>query len=119
MNCYVHLPFCAAKCGYCAFYSEAGVQKEVIDAYLDKLSVSIKEETLSTLYIGGGTPTFLSVEQLEKFIALLRNKFIFLPGAEISIEANPETLTEEKVALLRTFFTRISLGGAKFRSGIA
>ena len=53
---YIHVPFCAAKCGYCAFYSEAGVRREVIDAYLDKLSVSIKVETLSTLYIGGGQP---------------------------------------------------------------
>jgi oxygen-independent coproporphyrinogen-3 oxidase len=114
LNCYIHLPFCAAKCGYCAFYSEAGVKEEVIDVYLDKLSVSIKEETLSTLYIGGGTPTFLSAVQLEKLLALLKKKFIFQPGAEISIEANPETLSEEKVALLRTFFTRISLGVQSF-----
>lgn len=114
MNCYIHLPFCAAKCGYCAFYSEAGVKGDVIDAYLEKLSVSIKEETLSTLYIGGGTPTYLSVPQLKKLLALLKEKFIFRHGAEISIEANPETLDEEKVALLRTFFTRISLGVQSF-----
>jgi len=114
VNCYIHVPFCANKCGYCAFYSETAVKAEHIDAYLTRLEQSIVPEKVKTLYIGGGTPTLLSVEQLARFIRILQEKFFYQPGCEKSIEANPETLSEEKVALLRTFFTRISLGIQSF-----
>lgn len=118
MNCYIHIPFCLSKCGYCAFYSETGVSGTGIDLYLSVLEKRLISEPLSTLYIGGGTPTLLSSEQLAKLISILQKKFTFAPEAEISIEANPETLTAEKVALLRTFFTRISLGVQSFDSDL-
>ncbi len=114
MNCYIHVPFCAAKCGYCAFYSETGAQTEQMEAYLDHLSEVIIPERLSTLYVGGGTPTYLSDSGLLRLVEILRSKFSFVPGAEISVEANPETLTEKKVGILRDFFTRISLGIQSF-----
>ncbi len=75
-------------------------------------------EKLSTLYIGGGTPTLLDCSQLERLISILEEKFTFADDAEISIEANPETLTFEKVVLLREFFTRISLGVQSFDGGL-
>ncbi|MBE6355728.1 MAG: coproporphyrinogen III oxidase family protein [Lentisphaerae bacterium] len=114
LNCYIHVPFCASKCGYCAFYSESGTSVGQIDAYLDHLSEVIVPETLETLYIGGGTPTIFDLPRLARFVGILDDKFAFIPGAERSIEANPETLTAEKVALLRKFFTRISLGVQSF-----
>ncbi|MBE6375796.1 MAG: coproporphyrinogen III oxidase family protein [Lentisphaerae bacterium] len=118
MNCYIHVPFCANKCGYCAFYSETAFPPEMIDRYLGHLQKRICPEALETLYIGGGTPTLLSENQLARFISMLREKFTFVPGAEVSIEANPETLTEKKVELLRSFFTRISLGVQSFDAGL-
>lgn len=114
MNCYIHVPFCASKCGYCAFYSESGADMAHFDAYLDALQKRIVPETLETLYVGGGTPTVFDLRYLERFIGILQEKFSFVTDSERSIEANPETLTAEKVALLRKFFTRISLGIQSF-----
>ncbi len=114
MNCYIHVPFCASKCGYCAFYSEVCANTAQVDAYLDHLEKVIIPEKLVTLYVGGGTPTYLDHDRLSRLIGILRNKFSFVSGAEISIEANPETLTAGKVAILRGFFTRISVGVQSF-----
>lgn len=86
----------------------------MVDAWLSRLESVIIPECLSTLYIGGGTPTMLDEDQLARFIGILCDKFTFLPGCERSIEANPETLSEKKVNLLRSFFTRISLGIQSF-----
>lgn len=118
LNCYIHVPFCASKCGYCAFYSETSAPEGLIDVYLDKLEQSMVQETLSTLYVGGGTPTLLNEKQLCRFIRILEDKFTFIPEAERSIEANPETLTGEKITVLRQFFTRISLGVQSFNGSL-
>ena len=121
MNYYIHVPFCAAKCGYCAFYSEAGADTAAIDAYLAHLIgelESVSPEIVETLYIGGGTPTLLDWSRLERLMEFIRSRFPFAPDAEISIEANPETLDAEKVALLRHYFTRISLGVQSFNADL-
>ena len=118
VNGYIHVPFCAVKCGYCAFYSETGAPPDVVDAYLDRLEETVIPERLTTLYLGGGTPTLLSAGQLERLIAILDGKFTFAPGAERSVEANPETLDADKIALLRSFFTRISLGVQSFDAAL-
>ena len=121
MNYYIHVPFCAAKCGYCAFYSEAGADTAAIDAYLAHLICeleSVSPEVVETLYIGGGTPTLLDRSRLERLMEFIRSRFSFAPDAEISIEANPETLDAEKVALLRHYFTRISLGVQSFNADL-
>jgi oxygen-independent coproporphyrinogen-3 oxidase len=118
VNCYIHVPFCRSKCGYCAFYSETGFDDSLVDVYLKHLREVIRPEKLSTLYVGGGTPTVLNERQLTELITVFRDKFSFTADAEISIEANPETLTAEKVAVIRTFFTRISLGVQSFNSGL-
>ena len=111
MNYYFHIPFCASKCGYCAFYSLPGAGSERIEVYLDHLEKSfVPCGVAETLYIGGGTPTLLSEKQLERFFRFLRSRLEFAPGAEISCEANPETLTSDKVALLRENITRLSMG---------
>lgn len=117
MNCYIHVPFCAVKCGYCAFYSEAGADSKLIDAYFDCLERQLNSAVpveLQTLYIGGGTPTLPDISRLERFIGILSEYLTLAPGAEVSIEANPETLDEAKVALLRQYFNRISLGVQSF-----
>jgi len=111
-NLYVHLPFCRSKCGYCGFFSLPG-NEEVIDAYLTRLEAVIKENCppeAATVYVGGGTPTLLSERQLAKLAEMLPE------AGERSIEANPETLTPEKVALLAQTFDRISLGVQSFHA---
>jgi len=121
MNCYIHIPFCASKCGYCAFYSEAGANEEKTERYLAHLIKEIEYFAESgtvceTLYVGGGTPTLLNCRQLEQLLTLLSEKVRFADGAERSIEANPETLSKDKIEILRGFFTRISVGVQSFNA---
>ena len=118
MNYYFHLPFCRSKCGYCAFYSVPSPTAELIDAYLDHLERQLDESSplppAETIYLGGGTPTLLSSKQLERLFAILKRALSVGADREISIEANPETLDEAKVANLRENVTRISLGVQSF-----
>lgn len=116
MNCYIHVPFCAAKCGYCAFYSEAGAGSELIEAYLRRLEQDLSADIVhcETVYVGGGTPTYLDCSQLERLCKLIHRYLPSDENTELSIEANPESLTEEKVALLRQYFTRLSMGVQSF-----
>lgn len=121
MNYYFHLPFCRSKCGYCAFYSVASPAPELIDAYLDHLERRLAEASplppAETIYLGGGTPTLLSSEQLKRLFAMLDRSLPRNTECETSIEANPETLDETKVALLRDNVNRISLGVQSFSAG--
>ncbi len=119
-NVYVHVPFCNGKCAYCAFYSEPEVNPASVTQWLDRLEndaarKSAQTLTLDTLYIGGGTPTALPPETLKRLFRILERHFSFLPGAEISIECNPESLTEEKAEILARHVNRVSMGVQSFR----
>lgn len=118
MNYYIHTPFCRSKCGYCAFYSEPAPNRDQIRRWLDRLEKQIQPSAPGTvcesIYLGGGTPTLLAIEELERLLNLLE-RFAPSPATEISIEANPETLDAEKVALLRSHVNRISLGVQSFQ----
>jgi putative oxygen-independent coproporphyrinogen III oxidase len=112
---YVHLPFCAHRCGYCDFVTAVG-RADQHDAYVDALlaELELERELLAnapeTVFLGGGTPTFTQPPALER---LLRE----LPEAdEVTVEANPETVTQEVARLLRTHgVNRVSLGVQSFR----
>ncbi len=116
MNYYIHVPFCASRCGYCVFYSESAPGNEIRECYLNKIISDLEccTEKCSTVYIGGGTPTFLSSGQLERLLEAVH--FYLQPSSdtEISIEANPETLTSEKVDILKKYVNRISTGVQSF-----
>lgn len=84
--------------------------------HLEKQLKNIAGEFFDTLYIGGGTPTLLSEKNLSKLINIIQENIVLSTDAEISIEANPETLTSEKIAILRPFFNRISVGVQSFDS---
>ena len=119
-NVYVHVPFCNGKCAYCAFYSEPEVNPASVAQWLDRLEddaarKSARTLPLDTLYIGGGTPTALSRAALERLFRILEHRFSFLPGAEISIECNPESLTAEKAEILGRHVNRVSMGVQSFR----
>lgn len=115
---YLHLPFCAARCGYCAFVVEVGSLGRR-DAYAAALRAELAMEAgrlgpLSTVYLGGGTPTLMRPHRLRGILDDLRPRLA--DGAEVSIEANPETVDREQLRELRAIgVTRISLGAQSFR----
>jgi oxygen-independent coproporphyrinogen-3 oxidase len=116
---YVHVPFCAYHCGYCDFAVVAG-QDERIDDYLSALEAELstlgRPTPVETLFLGGGTPTHLSPGQLERLLAAIRNWLPLADAAvEFSIEANPDSLTVDKIAVLADHgVTRLSLGAQSF-----
>ena len=116
-NLYIHVPFCAGKCDYCAFYSEPVPDTARIRQWLDHILVQLEESipllgNASTVYFGGGTPSLLPDEILKRLFATVHE---VVPNAvEISVEANPFTITPEKAAVLASFANRVSLGVQSF-----
>ncbi|WP_285690117.1 radical SAM family heme chaperone HemW [Actinoplanes sp. NBRC 103695] len=114
---YVHVPFCASRCGYCDFNTytadEAG-QEGYLDAVLAELRLAgkvISPERVDTVFVGGGTPTLLDPGDLARVLDAIDATWGLAPGAEITTEANPESVTPDSLrALRRAGFTRISLG---------
>ena len=112
---YVHLPFCASRCGYCDFVTAVG-RRSLHGAYVDALLAELDLERgllaprLESVFLGGGTPTFTQPAPLARLLAAL-------PAAdEVTVEANPETVTREVAALLREGgVTRVSLGAQTFQ----
>lgn len=115
---YIHIPFCKQKCNYCDFASFAGCEK-LIDAYLQSLFSEMQRCPVSrfhTLYVGGGTPSLLSFRQLDTLCNQICTHFGDISSFEEStFEANPESLTKEKILLLKQAgFNRFSLGLQSF-----
>lgn len=116
-SAYVHIPFCTQICYYCDF-SKVFIKNQPVDSYLEHLieeyhSYNIKK--LRTLYIGGGTPTALSAPQLAFLLEKLTDKLDLSYLEELTIEANPGDLDEEKIAVLKDSpVNRVSLGVQTF-----
>jgi oxygen-independent coproporphyrinogen-3 oxidase len=111
---YVHIPFCETKCPYCDFNSFA-IEGRDVDGYLDALRVEMDRRGVprrpSTVYIGGGTPTVVEPHQLARYLGDLVKRLDPDPAREFTVEANPGSLTAEKVAVLRAHgVNRVSLG---------
>ena len=112
---YVHLPFCAHRCGYCDFVTAVG-RREQHGSYVDALLRELGDERhvladpLETVFLGGGTPTFTALPELVRLLDALP------PAEEVTVEANPETVTLELARALRDAgVTRVSLGAQSFR----
>ena len=112
---YVHLPFCAQRCGYCDFVTLVGRNGQH-DAYVEavlgelELERDLLDTELETIFLGGGTPTFTEPRALETLLTSLP------PAEELTVEANPETVTQKLAALLRRrSVTRVSLGAQSFQ----
>lgn len=111
---YIHVPFCASKCGYCDFYSR--VRRDQMEGYLDALVQEMngwKHRRLKadTVFFGGGTPSLLSSVQLGRVMNAVRENFELLPDAEITMEANPETVdTASLKAAYQLGINRLSYG---------
>lgn len=116
LGVYVHIPFCIRKCAYCDFYSQTDYS--VADAYVSALlteasmlSADHGGRVIDTVYIGGGTPSSLSAIQLALLLGGLRERFEFFHDAEFTLEANPATLDEEKLSVLKeNGVNRLSIG---------
>ncbi len=111
---YLHVPFCRHRCGYCDFTLVAG-RDDLIDQYLEALERELRRLTqpleIDTLYLGGGTPSHLGGERLERLFAMLRQTLHPVEHAEITLEANPLDVNEPFVAAARRCgVTRVSLG---------
>jgi oxygen-independent coproporphyrinogen-3 oxidase len=116
---YVHIPFCAHKCGYCDFASLAG-SDHLADRYLVALEREMaflgEPQNVDTIFIGGGTPTRLDAGQLKRLLAMVRRWFPLTPGGEWTVEANPGTLDAEKADVLAEGgVNRVSLGAQSFQ----
>ena len=115
---YVHIPFCQTKCPYCDFYSVT--DETLISAYLTALEAEARLyrdrfPAFDSLFLGGGTPSLLAGPQLAELMKNLRRHFNFSPDSEITLEANPDDLTTDKLALFRDLgINRLSLGVQSF-----
>jgi len=115
---YIHVPFCAHHCGYCDFAIAVG-QDHLIELYLDALSAELATlgtpQRVQTLFLGGGTPTYLSARQLDRLLIDVNRWLPAEAGHEFTVEANPGTLDADKVTVLADHdVTRVSLGAQSF-----
>jgi putative oxygen-independent coproporphyrinogen III oxidase len=121
---YVHVPFCASRCGYCDFNTYTALELsrdgatisqanyvENLALEVDMASTEMGRRPISTIFFGGGTPTLLEPAAFEQTLILLKNRFGFVDGIEITTEANPESVTSKSLEQLREFgVNRISFG---------
>lgn len=121
-SAYVHIPFCARRCPYCDFAVVVG-RDETTDRYLASLLTEIEGaptwRPLDSVYFGGGTPSRFGADRLGAVLTVLTRRFGLAPGAEVSLEANPEDLTPTVAAALVTAgFNRISFGVQSFDQAV-
>ena len=117
---YIHIPFCKQRCNYCAFYSSTlyNIREQYIDALCKEITLRndyAGGQRIDTIYLGGGTPSTLTVEQLQKICDTIYSTYTVAHDAEVTIECNPDDLTPEFLDALRPLpFNRISMGVQSF-----
>lgn len=118
LGLYIHIPFCIRKCPYCDFFSEKISSKEIVDKYVEALihELSLYSELTSnrlveTIYIGGGTPTLFSPRKIDQILNAVNKFFTISADAEISMEANPGTVSSDDIRNYREIgINRLSIG---------
>jgi oxygen-independent coproporphyrinogen-3 oxidase len=132
LGIYISVPFCRTKCSYCNFASDV-FSRALFDRYVDRVCAQIAgatetaaamggktEREVDSIYLGGGTPTVLDSEQLQRIFAAVRQHFSIVPGAEVTVECAPGTLTHAMlVTLVGCGVNRVSLGVQSFVDGEA
>ena len=123
LSLYIHIPFCESLCYYCACNKIITKHKERAADYLRYLTKEVELHTqhlgtgqaVSQLHLGGGTPTFMSDAELRQLMTMLRQHFQFVPGGEYSVEVDPRTVDENRLAVLAELgFNRLSFGVQDF-----
>lgn len=120
LGVYVHIPFCRSKCEYCDFYSlpRSAKTPELMDRYVKALETHIREGgaraakyVVDSVYFGGGTPSYFGPERLRQTFMTISKRFNVSKSAEVTLEANPESITEKGCRrLISSGFNRISIG---------
>lgn len=115
MHLYLHIPFCKQACHYCDFHFSTSLRQKsaLVDALCTEIALQkdyLPGRTLETIYFGGGTPSLLTESELRQIIAVIQTHFTVLSTAEITLEANPDDLSREKLTMLRTYVNRLSIG---------
>jgi oxygen-independent coproporphyrinogen-3 oxidase len=126
LSVYLHIPFCASKCAYCDFLSFAGHSERKRESYanalvkeIERAAAEFTDYKTDTVFFGGGTPTLLPAADLIRALEALRSQYRVVDDAEITAEANPETLTADKLKELRAGgFNRLSIGAQSFDDGL-
>ena len=128
---YIHIPFCKQACNYCNFHFSTSLQlkNELIEALVKEIELAPKplinkadpeniiqcKETIKTLYFGGGTPSILEIEDLILLFSALKDRFIFDSNIEITLEANPDDISPQRLALWKQIgINRLSVGIQSF-----
>lgn len=117
---YIHIPFCKQKCNYCDFYKEVSLRytdrfTEALISELHSRATYLNSASVRTVYFGGGTPSILSYNQFQKIFDTIQSVFCIDPTAEITLEANPDDLTPDYLAMLTTLpVNRLSIGIQSF-----
>lgn len=118
LGIYIHVPFCRSKCQYCDFYSLSDRSDSLMDEYLRAICTHIKETgplapayQVDTVYFGGGTPSYFGADGMAAILSTIRQNFDVSPQAEITFEANPDSVTPKLLRRLKSEgFNRVSLG---------
>ncbi|MDX1751566.1 MAG: radical SAM family heme chaperone HemW [Salinimicrobium sediminis] len=116
---YIHIPFCKQACHYCDFHFSTSVKKkpEMVEAICKELELRKEEigDEVETIYFGGGTPSLLSAEELQQIFKTIFSNYKVSEDPEITLEANPDDLTEEKIKMLAASgINRLSIGVQSF-----
>ena len=118
LGIYIHIPFCRSKCQYCDFYSLTSKDDKLMDSFIEATCKHIKEAgalapgyQVDTIYFGGGTPSFFGADGMAMILSAIRRGFDVLHDAEITFEANPDSVSQKLLSRLRNEgFNRVSLG---------
>ena len=118
LGIYIHIPFCRSKCQYCDFYSITAKDDKLMDSFIDAMTRHIKEAgalapnyKVDTVYFGGGTPSFFGADGMASILTAVRRYFDVDSDAEITFEANPDSVSDKLLRRLRAEgFNRVSLG---------
>ena len=118
LGIYVHVPFCRSKCQYCDFYSLTTKDDRLMDSFIDATCRHIKEagalapdHKVDTIYFGGGTPSFFGADGMATILTAIRRSFDVTSDAEITFEANPDSVSDKLLRRLRSEgFNRVSMG---------
>jgi len=117
---YLHIPFCKQACYYCDFHFSTSLKRkdELIKAIANELVLRKNEfqnEKIETIYFGGGTPSLLTIEEIQFLLAAIYENYDVISNPEITLEANPDDLSEEKIIeLSKTPINRLSIGIQSF-----
>jgi len=119
LGLYVHVPFCSAICNYCNFNRglfDADLKRRYVDALLTEIGRRADGSPADTIFFGGGTPSLLEPSEIQSIIGACRRSFHLSPVAEITLEANPETVTRDRLRAFRDAgINRLSFGVQSFR----